>query len=215
VRKFYHLEEEADTKLSGQMAIVRDVLKKYIVRLLEVDEEAAPFKIISMEQPHHAKFEILTAKGAVRLGLRGFIDRVDEQNGIVRLIDYKSGGDKKTFPHIESLFDRDDKQRNKAVMQTMYYGLLYQSMHPENTLPLKPALFNFKEIFQENFNPYLLEKSGRSNGIEVNDYRDYQDGYENGLKSLLEELYDSDVPFDQTSDLEKCKYCAYKEICGR
>jgi hypothetical protein len=215
VRKFYHLEEEADTKLSGQMAIVRDVLKKYIVRLLEVDEEAAPFKIISMEQPHHAKFEIFTAKGILRLGLKGFIDRVDEQNGIVRLIDYKSGGDKKTFPHIESLFDRDDKQRNKAVMQTMYYGLLYQSMHPENTLPLKPALFNFKEIFQENFNPYLLEKSGRSNGIEVNDYRDYQDGYENGLKSLLEELYDSDVPFDQTSDLEKCKYCAYKEICGR
>jgi hypothetical protein len=215
VRKFYHLKEEADTKLSGQMAIVRDVLKKYIVRLLEVDEEAAPFKIISMEQPHHAKFEILTAKGAVRLGLRGFIDRVDEQNGIVRLIDYKSGGDKKTFPHIESLFDRDDKQRNKAVMQTMYYGLLYQSMYPDNILALKPALFNFKEIFKEDFNPYLQEKSGKSNGTEVQDYRDYREDYEHGLKKLLEELFNPEIPFDQTEDLDKCKFCAYKEICGR
>jgi hypothetical protein len=56
VRKFYHLDENADTKLSGQMAIVRDVLQKYIQRLLEIDEEAAPFQILSMENAHQAKF---------------------------------------------------------------------------------------------------------------------------------------------------------------
>lgn len=215
VRKFYHLEEEADTKLSGQMAIVRDVLKKYIVRLLEIDEDAAPFTILSMEFAHEATFEIDTTTGPIKLGLRGLIDRVDQQGQIVRLIDYKSGGDKKNFSNVESLFDRENKQRNKAAMQTMFYGLLYQSMFPSNTMALKPALFNFKEIFQDDFNPYLQEKSGRSSAIEVNDYRDYQNGYENGLKNLLEEMYHPEVPFDQTDDLEKCKYCAYKEICGR
>ncbi|MFC0263655.1 PD-(D/E)XK nuclease family protein [Fontibacter flavus] len=215
VRKFYHLEEEADTKLSGQMAIVRDVLKKYIVRLLEIDEDAAPFTILSMEFAHEATFEIDTTTGPIKLGLRGLIDRVDQQGQIVRLIDYKSGGDKKNFSNVESLFDRENKQRNKAAMQTMFYGLLYQSMFPSNTMALKPALFNFKEIFQDDFNPYLQEKSGRSSAIEVNDYRDYQKGYENGLKNLLEEMYHPEVPFDQTDDLEKCKYCAYKEICGR
>jgi len=215
VRKFYHLEDEADTKLSGQMAIVRDVLKKYIVRLLEIDEQAAPFKILSMEKAHKAEFQINTVQGPVQVALKGFIDRVDEQNEIIRLIDYKSGGDKKNFPHVESLFDREDKQRNKAAMQTMYYGLLYQSMYPENTLALKPALFNFKEIFQEDFNPYLQEKSGKSAGKEVNNYHDYREGYENGLRSLLEELYNPAVPFDQTDDLEKCKYCTYRDICGR
>ncbi|MDX5478341.1 MAG: PD-(D/E)XK nuclease family protein [Cyclobacteriaceae bacterium] len=215
MRKFYHLEEEADTKLSGQMAIVRDVLKKYIVRLLEIDEDAAPFTILSMEFAHEATFEIDTTTGPIKLGLRGLIDRVDQQGQIVRLIDYKSGGDKKNFPNVESLFDRENKQRNKAAMQTMFYGLLYQSMFPSNTMALKPALFNFKEIFQDDFNPYLQEKSGRSSAIEVNDYRDYQKGYENGLKNLLEEMYHPEVPFDQTDDLEKCKYCAYKEICGR
>lgn len=215
VREFYHLEDGADTKLSGQMAIVRDVLKKYIDRLLEIDEDAAPFNILSMEVAHEAKFGIKTINGLIEVGLRGLIDRVDQQGQIVRLIDYKSGGDKKNFSNVESLFDREDKQRNKAAMQTMFYGLLYQSMFPSNTMALKPALFNFKEIFQDDFNPYLQEKSGRSNGIEVNDYRDYQEGYEQGLRGLLEELYHPEVPFDQTEDLEKCKYCAYKEICGR
>lgn len=215
VRRFYHLEENAETKLSGQMAIVRDVLQKYIQRLLEIDEDAAPFRILSMEKAHKANFEIETKKGKVNVGLFGLIDRVDEQNGTIRLIDYKSGGDKKKFASIESLFDRDDKNRNKAAMQTMYYGLLYQSMYPENTKALKPALFNFKEIFKDDFNPYLQQKEGRGQAIEINDYRENMDKYEIGLKGLMEELFNPEVPFSQTDDWNKCKYCTYKEICGR
>jgi RecB family exonuclease len=36
--------------------------------------------------------------------LEGFIDRVDEQQGTVRLIDYKSGADKKGFLVVLNLF---------------------------------------------------------------------------------------------------------------
>ncbi|GAB2631147.1 PD-(D/E)XK nuclease family protein [Belliella aquatica] len=215
IRKFYHLEENAETKLSGQMAIVRDVLQKYIFRLLEIDEAAAPIRIVSMEKAHQAQFEINTAHGPRLISLRGLIDRVDEQNGSIRLIDYKSGADKKDFTSTASLFDRDDSKRNKAAMQTMYYGLLYQAMHPENSLPLKPAIFNFKEIFKDDFNPYLQEKESRKAGVEVNDYKDYQQEYEAGLRGLLEELYDPEVAFNQTDDLKKCAYCPYIGICGR
>ena len=215
VRKFYHLEENADTKLSGQMAIVRDVLQKYLSRLLEIDEASAPIRIVSMEASHKAKFEINGSNGSMSISLKGLIDRVDENNGVIRLIDYKSGADKKDFRSIESLFDRDDKNRNKAAMQTLYYGLLFQAVHPENTLSLKPAIFNFKEIFQEDFNPYLQEKEPRKAGIEVNDYRDYKAAYEDGLRTLLEELYNPGIPFSQTDNLDKCKYCPYIGICGR
>lgn len=212
VRKFYHLEENADTKLSGQMAIVRDVMQKYMVRLLEIDEEDAPFRLVSMEKAHKAQFEISTGTGIKKISLKGFIDRVDEKEGTIRLIDYKSGGDKKDFSNVASLFDRDDKNRNKAAMQTMYYGLLYQAMHPENSKPLKPALFNFKEIFKEDFNPYLKNKEQKS---EVQDYIEYAAEYESGLRKMIEEMYDHEVSFSQTDNLEKCGYCPYSEICGR
>ncbi|WP_373496414.1 PD-(D/E)XK nuclease family protein [Aquiflexum sp.] len=215
VRKFYHLDDSADTKLSGQMAIVRDVLQKYLHRLLEIDEAEAPFQILSMEKAHQAKFQIDTVNGKVEVGLEGYIDRVDEQHGTIRLIDYKSGGDKKVFANIESLFDREDKNRNKAAMQTMYYGLLYQATHPENTKPLKPALFNFKEIFQEDFNPYLQQKEPKGKAVEIENYREFALLYENGLKGLLEDMFDPEIPFSQTEDWDKCRYCSYKEICGR
>lgn len=215
VRKFYKLEEDKDTKLNGQIAIVRDVLHKYIVRLLEIDENAAPLKILSMEKEHAAAFQVNAAYGDFKVELKGVIDRVDQESGIIRLIDYKSGADRKDFSDIASLFDRSVKKRNKAAMQTLYYGLLYQSMYPENGLPLKPAIFNFKEIFKDEFNPYLQEKGADKQVVEVNDYRDYQEGYEQSLNALLVDLFDEAVPFDQTDDLDKCKNCPFKEICGR
>ncbi|MEP1086173.1 PD-(D/E)XK nuclease family protein [Algoriphagus sp.] len=217
IRKFYHLEEQADTKLNGQMAIARDVLQKYLHQILKVDEASAPFKLISLEKEkvYKAGLSIHTAAGERKVSLKGIIDRVDEHKGSVRLIDYKSGQDNKAFPDIPSLFNRDNKSRNKAAMQTMFYGLIYQATVPENTLPLKPAIFNLREMFEDDFNPYLQEKLPRREGVEVNDYRQYEAEYRAGLKELLEDIYNPSSPFDQTNDLKKCEYCPYKEICGR
>jgi hypothetical protein len=212
IRKFYHLEETADTKLSGQLAIVRDVMQKYIERILELDEADAPFTILTMEKKYQASVPLEDGR---QVALKGFIDRVDWKGEAIRLIDYKSGRDEKTFPSIESLFDGETEKRNKAAFQTLFYGLLYQSTHPENTSPLKPALFNFRQIFDENFNPYLQLKIGRSQYEEVQDYRGFSQEYETRLKETLEELFDHSLPFSQTEIVKKCEYCAYKGICGR
>lgn len=217
IRTHYHLEDTAETKLNGQMAIARDVLQKYITQVLEIDEASAPFRLISLEKgkDYRAKLGINTIFGTREIGLKGIIDRVDELDGVIRLIDYKSGGDKKDFPDIPSLFDRESTKRNKAAMQTMFYGLIYQATFPKNNAPLKPAIINLKEIFSDEFNPYLQMKESRKPGIELNDYRDYEEEYKAGLKGLLEEMYDPGVPFSQTDDLKKCEYCPYREMCGR
>lgn len=217
IRAFYHLEGEADTKLNGQMAIARDVLQKYLHQILKIDEASAPFKLISLEKEkkYTASLEINTTSGKKSVSLKGIIDRVDEHNGSIRLIDYKSGQDNKNFPDVPSLFERENKSRNKAAMQTMFYGLIYQATNPANTLPLKPAIFNLREMFADNFNPYLQQKKPYKTEIEVDDYRQFQEEYKTGLTSLLEDIYNPEIPFDQTDDLKKCAYCPYKEICGR
>ncbi|UCS93176.1 PD-(D/E)XK nuclease family protein [Echinicola marina] len=217
IRDFYHLEVGADTKLTGQMAIVRDVLQKYITALLDLDKAGAPFELVSLEKDvrYQAEVPVEVSGRKYEIAIRGIIDRVDKQDGVVRLIDYKSGKDQKDFPSVTSLFDRDDPKRNKAAMQTLIYGMLYQEKFPENSLPLKPAIYNLKEIFSNDFNPYLQLKEGRGKVEEIDDYRNYQEEFEQGLKGLLQEIFDDEVPFGQTEDWEKCKYCPYNKICGR
>lgn len=217
IRSQYFLEEDAGLKLTGQLTIARDVLQKYLAGVLEQDRHTTPFEIISLEgnKKYSTQLPVTTRSGVRKISLSGIIDRVDRVGRTIRLIDYKSGNDKKNFKGIPSLFDREDKSRNKAAMQTLFYGLLYEARHPENKSPLKPAIFSLRDIFREAFSPYLQEVPERGKKQEVHDFKDYRDDFVGELTRLLEEVVDPDQNFDQTDDLEKCRLCPFSEICSR
>lgn len=217
IRRQYHLEENKEMKLTGKLAIARDVLQKYLLGVLKKDGETAPFEIISLEagRKYKARLSINTDRGNRQVAFGGVIDRVDRVNETIRLIDYKSGADRKDFNGIESLFDRKSKSRNKAAMQTLFYGFLFKANFPNNKVPLKPAIFALREIFQEDFNPYLQVKEGTGKRVEVENYMDYEEDFLRGLSNTIQEIFDPDQPFDQTEDLTKCKYCPFAPICSR
>lgn len=39
--------------------------------------------------------------------------------------------------------------------------------------------------------------------------------FEEHLNKLFEEIFDPRTPFNQTEDIERCKYCPYASICYR
>lgn len=209
-RELYKKEDGEELLLSGQLQIAKEVLAKYSEAVLAYDQRNGDFRIVGLEKEHLAHLRIETLEGAKEVALGGVIDRMDLKDQVVRLLDYKTGKDTKKIPSIASLFDRHDKKRNKAAMQTFLYAFFYQYQNPENQLPIKPGIINIKEIYSEDFSPYL-----QLNNNEVNDYREFAEEFEQGLRGLLEEIVNPLVPFDQTEDKKKCTYCAYKELCGR
>ncbi|MBN7812821.1 PD-(D/E)XK nuclease family protein [Algoriphagus sp. H41] len=210
IRLFYKKPENEEMELSGQLQIAREIFIKYLQAILDYDQKNGDFEIIGLEKDYPSGILVDTPEGKAEVALGGVIDRMDVKDGVVRLIDYKTGKDTKKVKSVASLFDRDDSGRNKAAMQTMLYAHFYETAHPENQLPLKPGIFNIKEIYNPQFNPFLqLDKE------EMVDYRRFAEEFRAGLSGLLGEIFDPKVPFDQTEKLEKCTYCAYREICGR
>lgn len=214
IREFYHVEKDEDFVPSGQMQIVREIFIEYIQGIVAYDSEGGDFTVLGLEQQHTTYIPIEVEGRVEEVRLYGLIDRVDEKDGIIRLLDYKTGKDEKNFTKILSLFDREDNKRNKAAMQTMLYAYFYQFTNPSNQQPLKPGLFNVKEIFKDDFNPFLIMGEGKHKST-VENYLELSEEFEQGLSSLLSELFDPAVPFDQTADVDKCRYCAFKEMCGR
>lgn len=210
IRKFYKKENGEELELSGQLVIAREIFIKYVKEILSYDQKNGSFRVIGLEKEYQAGIPVETSQGKLEIALKGVIDRMDIKNGVVRLLDYKTGKDNKTVRSIASLFDRDDDKRNKAAMQTLLYAYFYQYEHRANQLPLKPGIFNIKEIYNPQFSPFLVMDKE-----EISDYRDFAAEFESGLSGLLAEIFDPKVPFDQTEDEKKCTYCAYKEICGR
>jgi len=181
-----------------------------------MDEAYAPFSIISLEKEdkYERTFAISQSERTYQVRLGADIDRVDLKDGSVRVIDYKSGKDAREIDQIEKLFDTTPgttwkKGRNKAGFQTMFYAWLYAAKHGESHA-IVPGLMNMQELFQEDFDYRLT-----MNNSPLSDARPHLSYFESKLEELLKEIYDADVPFDQTEDDRICTFCDFKGICGR
>lgn len=211
-REHFRGRPDGEVSLEGRNLIAYDIVRKMAARILAMDAHYAPFEIVSLERESDLGYSLMlpvpVAEDAVRVRLKGIIDRVDRKDGLVRVLDYKTGRDEKKIKSITSLFDRDDLQRNKAAMQALFYALLYISQAEEAGERITPGLVNAKELFGQDFDPRLiLDKH------PIDDFRPYQAEFTEALTQLLAELFNPDVPFGQTEDTKKCDYCPFVGLC--
>ena len=196
--------------------MIAEVIKKYVIRILDLDEQYAPFQIVGMEKDdNYMRTLPIRSNGRtihVRFGAE--IDRVDRKDGVVRVIDYKSGRDKREIESIEKLFDRRKVSnykpgRNKAGFQTMFYAWLYASKFGTEDA-IVPGLIGIRELFQEDFDFRLT-----LNEKPMEDSCVYLPEFEERFTALVHEVFDMEQPFDQTEDENTCTYCDFNGICGR
>lgn len=208
--KKYNLDPAKTVEFEGQRLVVCEVVKRFALRILEIDKAYAPFVMEAVEQGGVLyRIKINQSPGWAVVG--GKIDRVDSKDGLLRIIDYKTGKDELDFESVISLFTRDGK-RNKAAFQTLIYALLYKTnMNPAalNTR-VSPGLINRMNLFEENFEFGLkLAKA------PVRDVKFLLPEFEEHLRTLLEEIFNPETVFDQTTVIQTCRICPYKNICYR
>ena len=74
--------------LTGQNFLIGEMIRKYATKILERDGALAPFRYLKSEKKVKGLFSLSDGS---EVQLKGFIDRVDEVGGTLRIIDYKSG----------------------------------------------------------------------------------------------------------------------------
>ena len=204
----YRLPLDKKVTYEGQRIVVRTIVKEFMARIIQHDRAHAPFTIEALEE----KFTVPFAVGQLEVVLGGKIDRVDSKSGTIRIIDYKTGKDELGVESIASLFDREGK-RNKAAFQTMLYAYLYYKDRKVEAR-LTPGLMNRKNLFESTYT--FGHSLGRGKDKRtIDDARQYFDDFEFLLNETLADLYNSESPFDQTTNLKTCNWCSYKEICRR
>lgn len=208
--KKYNLDPSKPVEFEGQRLVVREVVKRFALRILEMDKEYTPFVMEAVEQAGVLyRIKIDQPPGYAVVG--GKIDRVDRKDDLLRIVDYKTGKDKLDFESVASLFARDGK-RNKAAFQTLIYALLYQTnINPAVTgLRISPGLINRLNLFEET-----TEFGLKLAKAPVRDVKFLLLEFEDRLRKLLEEIFNPEANFDQTTVIETCRICPYRNICYR
>ena len=206
-------KSETPLEFTGLLEVIKQVVEQYVEGFLAIDELYTPFTVESLEVNMPQPFAIQVGQQQKKLLLNGKIDRVDEKNGLYRMVDYKTGGDKTSFYSIESLFERDGKKQNKAALQTLIYSWMFQKQFPQHQY-FEPALIPLREINKEATDTKLMMSSTKQT-VTAENINNLLGEVELNVRLVLQEIFDDAVPFDQTNNIKVCEYCDYKEICKR
>jgi len=135
--------------------------------------------------------------------LSGTIDRIDEIDGKIRLIDYKTGNcrdEDVTLKEVSNRSKKSEMELNievKHLMQLLMYCYLYkQSMgiYPDSAGII--SMLRLKNGMCElNLNQRTIS--------EVTDQ------FPEWITELMSQIYDPDIPFEHTNRDEKRSYCTY------
>ena len=208
----YNLDPEKPVEYEGQRVVVKEVVKRFAEEIIKKDKAYAPFEIVGVERRDQTYAMRLDIEGNPEVQLGGSIDRADKKGDVIRVIDYKTGKDNISFDgEVSDLLNRD-AVRNKAAFQTMMYAFLFHKNGKQfgDNVRLVPGLMNRINLFETNFT-FGLKKDKEY----VKDATPLLPEFETALNKVLAEVYDPLVPFDQTTDLDICRWCPYREICCR
>ncbi len=194
--------------LYGKNSMVIEVTKHYILKFLEKEKSICPVTILDLEK----KVEWLVPTNSSPVKIKGYIDRIDSKDGITRVIDYKTGVSQNSFAEVKDLFDTDKHSKVKAVFQTILYSNILSSIDGEGKY--QPGIINVKDLFKNDYSININQKPLRKQGVDVL-LEDVKEEFAEHLQTLLEEIFNYDIPFIQTNDIKKCGYCPYRELCRR
>ncbi|WP_291962979.1 PD-(D/E)XK nuclease family protein [Maribacter sp.] len=181
---------------SGKNYISFHVILKYIQTFIDAEITAIKdhsIKIIALEQSLSVPLEIAGLDFPITL--KGKLDRVDEFDGVTRIIDYKTG---KVERRNVELMDWDvlteDYQFSKAF-QLLCYGLMFFKMHPADNLTIQAGIISLKN-FADGTLLFAQKETARGpkNHLITNEVIS---DFEQILGQLITEICNADIPFTE------------------
>jgi hypothetical protein len=119
------------------------------------------------------------------------VDRIEERNGTIRIIDYKTGKVEKSSVTLKSWKGLTDDIKNDKIIQVLAYAYMYE----ENAKgkPIEAGIISFKNL-KSGFLPFSIKEEKESISI-IN--QEIQSNYLEQIVLLLNEILDATIPFEE------------------
>ncbi|RDY60259.1 PD-(D/E)XK nuclease family protein [Flagellimonas nanhaiensis] len=175
----------------GKFLLVNNVIIKYLQNFLSLEEglvQKHQIKILSLEKKYETLLSIPELGFPVKL--KGTLDRVDEIDGVPRIVDYKTG---RVEPRHVKISDWDDLIANydkSKAFQLLCYSFLYAKEYQTDSVVA--GIYSFKNLKQG----FLAFNSSNSSFVESETLT----LFETYLKRLVLEICDVNIPFVEKTD---------------
>ena len=201
--EIYFKEEFKNGDIStGRNRLIFEVANRFVNNFLAQEKELLQdkknqLKIIATEENLATEIEIDGIDFPIKI--HGQVDRVDELNGVLRIIDYKTGMVGTSDLKVPDLAKLREKEQHKA-MQVLLYGYCYtKSKKYKFNQPLEAGIYSFKNL-NSGFLPVNFSSNYRKPDVAITEEK--LEEFMSEIKIYIKEMYALDVDFIEPADLK-------------
>ena len=243
VGKVFEMESKDNALIERAMSnVMISPLRRYIRRIVDLDEEYAPFTIIDLEntnihQKENDDYRINYQIGDNKVVIKGIVDRIDKKRiftddaknqYVIRVIDYKTSNidvNKRTYD--EQFWTPEDLHKKEAA-QVLIYSEIFAQLYPKGHT-ICPCIISVSKP-DDNLLIYKEQVEGKKypNKVSITSYTNttipcasdendinLREDVNTNLIRILTEIMDPDAKFTQTENEDNCSQCIYKKICNK
>lgn len=185
---------------SGKNRLIFEVANRFVERFLKKELEVVQqhsLKIIATEK--HLEADISVKGLAFPIKIKGIVDRVDELNGTIRVIDYKTGIVKTSGLKLGGVEHIEDYKFSKAIQLLLYTYLYIQNTSGFNfETPIIAGIFSFKNLKAGLLKVNFSEKW---NGKDHTVTPERLDLFMQQIAQLLSKIYSTEYSFKEPKEL--------------
>ena len=186
---------------TGKNRLIFEVANRFVSNFLSKEKELLKdkknkLKIIATEENLSA--EIIIEGIDFPIKLHGQVDRVDELNGVLRIIDYKTGMVSSTNLRVPEFKNLRDEKHLKAIQVLLYAYLFTKSKNYNFNQPLEAGIYSFKNL-NSGFLPidFALPRKKPETNITAEKLEEFI----TELKIYIKEIYNLEIDFIEPADL--------------
>ncbi len=195
---FKDIYKEGDIT-KGKNLIIFEIAKRYVSNFLDLEIEdlkkGNEIKIIAIEANNRVKIDIPEIDFPIYL--TGMVDRVDQYNGITRIIDYKTG--RVDQPQVEIVNWEDintDYKKYSKPFQILTYAYMMQASKNMD-FPIEAGIISFKNLSKGFLKFSKKDKPGayaKKSSLITNETIE---AFHIELKKLIIEICDVNIDFEE------------------
>ena len=192
LKQFKLVYKEGEIK-KGRNLLAFEVAKRNVSNFLKVELESIKkgdaIKILHLEKACERILEHPNLLFPIKIA--GKVDRIEERNGVIRIIDYKTGKVEKTNVTLKSWNGLTEEIKNDKIIQILAYAFMYEN--EANGKPIEAGIISFKNL-KSGFLPFNF-KEGKDENTIINST--ILSDYLEQMVLLLDEILDETKPFEE------------------